>query len=56
MGTNQLAAAGLPPGEAVTITLPSCIGIYEVSAMFADGRVVAHPDLNATTIRELVVR
>lgn len=56
VGRNQLTKAGLPPGEAAKVTLPSCLGTYEISAEFADGRVVAYPDLDGRSIRGLVLR
>lgn len=55
-GINQLPAAGLAPGKTARITLPSCIGVYEVKVVFADGRVVAYPGLDAQTIRQLSPR
>ena len=55
-GTNQLPAAGLAPGKTARITLPSCLGVYEVKVLFADGRVMLYPGLNAQNIRQLSVR
>lgn len=55
-GPNQLPAAGLAPGEAAAIVLPSCIGRYDISVVFADGRTTVHPALNAATIRGLPLR
>ena len=55
-GINQLPAAGLAPGQAARITLPSCLGVYEVKVVFADGRVTLYPALDAQTIRQLTVR
>ena len=55
-GINQLPAAGLAPGKTARITLPSCLGVYEVKVIFADGRVTVHPALDAQTIRQLMLR
>lgn len=55
-GANQAPAAGVPPGEVVMTTLPSCIGVYGIRVTFTDGRVAQYADLNAQTIRGLLVR
>ena len=55
-GLNQLPAAGLAPGRTARITLPSCLGVYEVKVLFADGRVGVYPGLDAQSIRHLTVR
>lgn len=55
-GPNQLPREGLAPGGTATITLPSCIGLYTVSAIFMDGQRVDHPAIDARTARGLVVR
>ena len=55
-GLNQLPAAGLAPGRTARITLPSCLGVYEVKVVFAGGRVALYPALDAQSIRHLSVR
>ncbi|MBR0645990.1 hypothetical protein [Plastoroseomonas hellenica] len=55
-GSNQAPQGGVAPGQAVPITLPSCIGVYGLRATFASGRAVDHPNLDARTIRGLVLR
>ena len=55
-GLNQLPAAGLAPGRTARITLPSCLGVYEVEVRFASGRVALYPGLDAQSIRHLSVR
>lgn len=55
-GLNQLPATGLAPGQAARVTLPSCLGVYAITIVFADGVRVEHPGLNAATIRGLELR
>ena len=55
-GSNEASADGIAPGQAVWITLPSCIGIYGLRATFASGRAVDHNNLDARTIRSLILR
>ena len=53
---NQLPMAGLAPGAVMTIILPSCVGVYAISATFSDGRVVNYPNVNATTIKGFLIK
>jgi hypothetical protein len=54
-GPNQLDFR-LEPGQSVRINLPSCLGIYELSATFSDGRTVTHGELDAQNIRGVQMR
>jgi hypothetical protein len=53
---NRLPPAGLAPGASVTLTMPSCMGLYVVTATFADGTQQCHPGLDAGRIRALALR
>jgi hypothetical protein len=53
---NRLPPAGLAPGAAVTLTMPSCMGLYVVTAVFADGTEQRHPGIDAGRIRGLALR
>ena len=53
---NRLPPAGLAPGATTTITFPSCMGIYVLRAVFADGSEQTHPDIDARRIRALSLR
>jgi len=53
---NRLPPAGLAPGAAVTLTMPSCMGLYVVTAIFADGTEQRHPGVDAGRIRGLALR
>jgi hypothetical protein len=55
-GRNQLPRPGLAPGQSASIMLPSCIGVYDVTTVFADGRRMEHRGLDARTISELILR
>ena len=54
--TNSLPKRGLPPGETIVIQLPSCIGLYDIQVVFADGRKVLYPAQDAQALRGLSVR
>ena len=54
--TNSLPRNGLAPGETIVIQLPSCIGIYDIQAVFADGRKILYPSQDAQTLRALLLR
>ena len=53
---NRLPPAGLAPGGAATLTMPSCIGLYVLTAVFADGTEQRHPGLDARRVRGLSLR
>jgi hypothetical protein len=53
---NRLPAAGLAPGASVTLTMPSCIGLYVLTATFADGTEQRHRGVDARRIRGLSLR
>jgi hypothetical protein len=53
---NRLPPAGLAPGAAITLTMPSCMGLYVVTAVFADGTEQRHPGIDARRIRGLALR
>jgi hypothetical protein len=40
----------------VTLTMPSCMGLYVVTAVFADGTEQRHPGIDAGRIRGLALR
>lgn len=54
-GPNQLDSR-LEPGQSVRINLPSCIGIYELSATFSDGRTITHGEIDAQNILGIQLR
>lgn len=53
---NVLEQGELPPGAAATITFPSCMGTYRLTAVFADGTVERRDGLDAGRIRGLALR
>lgn len=53
---NRLPPAGLAPGAAVTLSMPSCMGLYVVTAVFADGSEQRHPGIDAGRIRGRALR
>jgi hypothetical protein len=53
---NRLPPAGLAPGASVTLTMPSCMGLYVLTATFADGTEQRHPGLDARRVRALALR
>src|SRR6187402_1791671 len=55
-GSDQAPPGGVAPGQAASITLPSCIGVYGLRATFASGRSADHLNLDARTIRAIVLR
>jgi hypothetical protein len=40
----------------VTLTMPSCMGLYVLTATFADGTQQRHPGLDARRIHALALR
>ncbi len=53
---NILPPDGLAPGQAITLNMPSCMGLYVMSATLADGTVRRYPGLDARRIIGLSVR
>lgn len=53
---NILAPTGLAPGGRLTVAMPSCIGVYAVTATLADGTQRHYPGLDAQRIRALELR
>lgn len=53
---NRLPPAGLAPGATVTVTFPSCIGVYTLRGIFADGSEQRHDQVDARRIRSLTLR
>jgi hypothetical protein len=53
---NILPPAGIAPGAAVTLTMPSCIGVYVLTAVLSDGTERRRPGLDARRLRELALR
>lgn len=53
---NRLSPAGMAPGAVLTLTMPSCIGLYVLTAVLADGTERRYPGLDAQRIRELALR
>jgi len=56
VGSNQAPEGGLAPGATATITLPSCMGIYAVTAILTDRTERRHDRLDATNIRGITLR
>lgn len=54
-GANQLPPGGLAPGQAATITLPSCLGTYRISVVYGDGSRSEHPGLDGTRVIGIVL-
>ncbi len=51
-----LPAPGLAPGASLTVSMPSCLGIYVATVTLADGSVRRYPGLDASRIRALELR
>ncbi len=53
---NILRPPGLAPGSAVTLGMPSCMGIYVLTAILEDGTERRYRDLDARRVRALELR
>jgi hypothetical protein len=53
---NRLPREGLAPGATATITFPSCMGIYVLRGVFADGTERRHERIDARRIRSMTLR
>ena len=53
---NALSTGALPPGRTVSVTLPSCIGVYQLRTVGADGRERGQGDITAGEFRVVALR
>jgi hypothetical protein len=53
---NILPPEGIAPGASLRLRMPSCMGLYVMTATLADGTVRQFPGLDARRMRALAVR